>query len=121
MLSIALLAKLLGNQKYCKGEICMMPTESNYDLYITDKDRTILLEERSLTVHAAEKIIRDYPWRNRPQSYAQIMTLKNWNNFWQNTGPSKRVISFSRNAETMGESKFSSLGELGLLNYYRMP
>jgi hypothetical protein len=49
-----------------------MPTENNYDFYITDKARNILLEERSITVHAAEKIIRDYPWRNGLQSYAQV-------------------------------------------------
>jgi hypothetical protein len=49
-----------------------MPSENIYDLYITDKDRNILQEERSIDIHAAEKIIRDYPWRNGLQSYAQI-------------------------------------------------
>ena len=49
-----------------------MPAENIYDLYITDKKRNVILEERSITVHAAEKIIRDYPWRNGLQSYAQI-------------------------------------------------
>jgi hypothetical protein len=49
-----------------------MPTENIYDLYITDQKRNIILEERSITVRAAEKIIRDYPWRNGLQSYAQI-------------------------------------------------
>jgi hypothetical protein len=41
-------------------------------LYITDKDRNILLEERSIDVNTAEKVIRDYPWRNGLQSYAQL-------------------------------------------------
>ena len=49
-----------------------MPGENIYDLYITDQKRNVILEERSITVHTAEKIIRDYPWRNGLQSYAQI-------------------------------------------------
>jgi hypothetical protein len=49
-----------------------MPAENIYDLYITDKERNILLEERSIDVATAEKIIRDYPWRDGVQSYAQI-------------------------------------------------
>ena len=49
-----------------------MPVENIYDLYITDQKRNIILEERSTTAHAAEKIIQDYPWRNGLQSYAQI-------------------------------------------------
>jgi hypothetical protein len=49
-----------------------MPAENIYDLYITDQERNIILEEGSITVHAAEKIIRDYPWRDGLQSYAQI-------------------------------------------------
>jgi hypothetical protein len=49
-----------------------MPAENIYDIYITDQKRNVILEERSITVHTAEKIIRDYPWRNGLQSYAQI-------------------------------------------------
>jgi hypothetical protein len=49
-----------------------MSSENIYDLYITDKDRNILLEERSIDVNTAEKVIRDYPWRNGLQSYAQL-------------------------------------------------
>ena len=49
-----------------------MPSENIYDLYITDEDRNIILEERSIAVNTAEKIIRDYPWRDRLQSHAQL-------------------------------------------------
>lgn len=49
-----------------------MPAENIYDLYITDVNRNIILEERSVAVDAAQKIIRDYPWRNGLQSYAQL-------------------------------------------------
>jgi hypothetical protein len=49
-----------------------MRAENIYDLYITDQERNIILEEGSITVHEAEKIVRDYPWRNGQQSYAQI-------------------------------------------------
>ena len=49
-----------------------MRAENIYDLYITDQERNIILEEGSITVHAAEKIIRDYPWRNGLQAYAQL-------------------------------------------------
>jgi len=50
----------------------MMPSENTYDLYITDQERNIILEEKSIAFPAAEKIIRDYPWREKPQSHAQI-------------------------------------------------
>jgi hypothetical protein len=49
-----------------------MPAENLYDLYITDEDRNIILEERSVAVDKVEKIIRDYPWRDGQQSYAQL-------------------------------------------------
>ena len=49
-----------------------MPTENFYDLYITDQERNIILEEKSINAHTAERIIRDYPWRDRPQSHAQF-------------------------------------------------
>lgn len=51
-----------------------MPTENIYDLYITDQQRNIILEDRSIAVDTAERIIRDYPWRDSVQSNAQ---------FWQ--------------------------------------
>jgi hypothetical protein len=50
----------------------MMPAENIYDLFITDQERKIILEERSITAHAAEKIIRDYPWSASPRSHAQL-------------------------------------------------
>ena len=49
-----------------------MPTENIYDLYITDRQRNIILEERSIAVHTAERIIREYPWRDSLQSNAQF-------------------------------------------------
>jgi hypothetical protein len=49
-----------------------MPSENTYDLYITDQQRNIILEERSIPFQTAERIIRDYPWRDRPKSHAQI-------------------------------------------------
>ena len=49
-----------------------MPAENIYDVYITDQERNIILEERSIDVLSAERIIREYPWRDRPQSYAQF-------------------------------------------------
>ena len=52
-----------------------MPTENSYDLYITDQERNIILEERSIAVHTAERIIRDYPWRDSLQSHAQFWAL----------------------------------------------
>ena len=53
-----------------------MSSENIYDLYITDKDRNILLEEGSIDVNTAEKIIRAYPWHDRLQSYAQLWKYK---------------------------------------------
>jgi len=49
-----------------------MPTENFYDLYITDQDRKIILEERTVNADTAERIIRDYSWRENPQSHAQF-------------------------------------------------
>lgn len=50
-----------------------MMTEPIYDLYITDADRNILQEEKSVTAAAAEKIIREYPWRKiKLQSFVQL-------------------------------------------------
>jgi hypothetical protein len=49
-----------------------MPTVNVYDLYITDADRNILLEEKSIAAEAAEKIIREYSWLNGQKSYVQL-------------------------------------------------
>jgi len=49
-----------------------MPAENIYDLYITDQERNIILEERSIDVNTAEKIIRAYPWNDRLPSYLQL-------------------------------------------------
>jgi len=49
-----------------------MPAETIYDLYITDKDRNIILEEKSVSAETAEKIIREYPWHDELQSYVQL-------------------------------------------------
>lgn len=49
-----------------------MPSENIYDIYITDGDRNVVLEEKSIDVVTAEKIIRDYAWRDGLQSYAQL-------------------------------------------------
>jgi hypothetical protein len=49
-----------------------MPTENIYDLYITDTEKNILLEEKSITADAAEKIIREYPWTGGQKSYVQL-------------------------------------------------
>ena len=53
-----------------------MPTEKEnlYDLYITDQDRAVLLEERSIDVRTAERIVREYPWGKIQQAHGQ---------FWQ--------------------------------------
>jgi len=50
----------------------MMPAENIYDLFITDQERKIIMEERSITARAAEKIIRDYSWSASPRSHAQL-------------------------------------------------
>ena len=50
----------------------MMPANNYYDLYITDQKRNIILEERSVTVDTAERIIRDYPWSDSLPSHAQF-------------------------------------------------
>jgi len=49
-----------------------MPTESIYDLYITDQDRNFILAKGSIAVHTAERIIRDDPRRDSLQSPAQF-------------------------------------------------
>ena len=53
-----------------------MPAEKEnlYDLYITDQDRAVLLEERSIDVRTAERIVREYPWGKSQQAHGQ---------FWQ--------------------------------------
>jgi hypothetical protein len=49
-----------------------MATENRYDLYITDEDRNIIQEERSIDLRTAARIIREYPWRDSHQSYGQF-------------------------------------------------
>ena len=49
-----------------------MPVKESYDLYITDQERNIILEEMSIDVHKAERIMRDYPWSDSPKSHAQF-------------------------------------------------
>jgi len=49
-----------------------MPTENLYDLYITDQNRNVVREERSIDADTAERIIREYPWRDNHQSNAQF-------------------------------------------------
>jgi hypothetical protein len=49
-----------------------MAIENVYDLYITDQERNIILEERFIDARAAEKIIRRYPWRDNPHAHAQF-------------------------------------------------
>ncbi len=50
----------------------MMPAENIYDLFITNRERKIIQEERSITARAAERIIRDYTWSASPRSHAQL-------------------------------------------------
>jgi hypothetical protein len=49
-----------------------MPAENIYDLYITDADRNIIREEKSVAADTDEKIIREYPWLKELQSYVQL-------------------------------------------------
>jgi hypothetical protein len=49
-----------------------MATENRYDLYITDQDRNVIREERSIDIGNAERIIREYPWRDSHQSNGQF-------------------------------------------------
>ena len=49
-----------------------MPAENIYDLYITDTDRNIILEEKSVTAETAEKIIREHTWRSELQTFVQL-------------------------------------------------
>jgi hypothetical protein len=49
-----------------------MSTEILYDLYITDQDRNIILEKKSVDFRTAAGIIREYPWSDSHQSYGQF-------------------------------------------------
>ena len=49
-----------------------MTTENSYDLYITDEDRNVILEQLSIDVRTAERIIREYPWHDGRQSFGQF-------------------------------------------------
>jgi len=83
-----------------------MPTENSYDLYITDQERNIILEEKSIAVHTAERIIRDYPWRDSRQSHAQ---------FWrQNT-------KFSLSIHYVGSIKKFEVGFSDKASRFKLP
>jgi len=49
-----------------------MLTENLYDLYITDQDRNVILEEGAIDALKAERIIREYSWRDSRQCHAQF-------------------------------------------------
>lgn len=49
-----------------------MATGNRYDLYITDQDRNVILEQLSIDIRTAEKIIRQYPWQDGRQAYGQF-------------------------------------------------
>lgn len=83
-----------------------MPAENTYDLYITDKDRNVLLEEISIDVHVAEKIIREYPWLNGLQSYAQI---------W------KYNTKFSFSIHYIAATKIFFVGFLDKASHFKLP
>jgi len=54
----------------------MMQKQGVYDVFVTDQNREIVLEERSIGLETAKKMVRDYPWQNNPKSYAQIWKQK---------------------------------------------
>ena len=49
-----------------------MPAENDYDLFITDQERKVILEERSIDFHSAERTIVGYPWTTCRQCHAQL-------------------------------------------------
>ena len=53
-----------------------MQTGHKYDLFITNQNREIIQKELSIDVETAERIIRNYPWQNRPKSHAQFWKQK---------------------------------------------
>ena len=83
-----------------------MPTENIYDLYITDQQRNIILEERSIAVDTAERIIRDYPWRDSLQSNAQ---------FWQHN------TKFSFSIHYVGSIKKFQVGFSDKASLFKLP
>jgi hypothetical protein len=68
-----------------------MATENRYDLYITDEDRNVILEELSIDSRAAERIIRRYPWHDGRQSYGQ---------FWRPQTKYSLTIHFVESSKT---------------------
>jgi hypothetical protein len=83
-----------------------MPAEDFYDLYIMDQDKNILREDESIDVHTAEEIIRDYPWHDRPKSYAQ---------FW------KKNTKFSFSVYFMESSKKFEVGFSEKVSQFKLP
>jgi len=69
---------------------CKMATENRYDLYITDRDRNVILEEGSIDARTAERIIREYPWRDGRLSYGQ---------FWRSHTKYSLTIHFVESSE----------------------
>ena len=83
-----------------------MPTENIYDLYITDQEGRIILEERSILVRTAERIIREYPWRDSPRSHAQL---------W------KHNTKFSFSIHYMGPTKKFQVGFSDKASRFKLP
>jgi hypothetical protein len=53
-----------------------MQTQRIYDVFVTDQNREIIIEDRSVDLDSAKRIMRDYPWQDNPKSYAQIWKQK---------------------------------------------
>jgi len=84
-----------------------MMAETIYDLYITDADRNIIREEKSVDADAAEKIIREYPWRNSElQSFVQL---------W------KQHTHFSFSVHYMHATKKFSVGFSDRVSMFKLP
>ena len=49
-----------------------MPADTIFDLFITDQQRNVILEERAVNFKTAERIIREYSWSTSPRSHAQL-------------------------------------------------
>ena len=68
-----------------------MATENRYDLYITDQNRNVILEELSIDSRAAARIIRRYPWHEGGQSYGQ---------FWRSHTKYSLSVHFVQSSKT---------------------
>jgi hypothetical protein len=83
-----------------------MPAENTYDLFITDTDRNIILEEKSVAAETAEKIIREYPWRREVQSFVQL---------W------KQATRFSFSIHYMGAINQFAVGFSDKVSLFKLP